>query len=530
MDSRRRLLLPLALLGDDLLPRQHRAASRSPSASTRRPARSLLWRRHFLRAGARLRRQRLAGAAAGAGAAARCTSRAFALPAAAAPGLLLHATVVVRPGRGRQGPSRQAEHALPVDGRNAGDRDRRQGRSHARPHPPRAARRRWGWRGSSASRTSETLKAIEAAALLHDTGKIAIPEHILNKPGKLTPAEYEKMKLHAPIGAEILSAIDFPYPVVPIVRHHHENWDGTGYPDRISGTDIPDRRAHPVGRRLLRRADVGSSVPPAHDRRGRARDPPRAARDDVRPAGRRRVLGELQADHAGRERTAHPAAKAVGGARESAPAPAPATAADAESSGRRRAPMQRSADDQQPRARGRRAMPRSSDVGALAWMTLRSVVPATSMALFVEDERQDLLTVGVRGRRARPDAAADEEGARRRHRRLGGREPPRRPQCRCRARSRPRRTTRSSRRCAASLTVPLTTTAASSACSRATRRSVPGLHRGPPAAAGAAGREPGQRDRVGRPRRSAGPAGRRQRQPPRRRLERPDDGPVRSAC
>ena len=78
-----------------------------------------------------------------------------------------------------------------------------------------------------------TLKAIEAAALLHDTGKIAVPEHILNKPGKLTAAEFEKMKLHAPIGAEILSAIEFPYPVVPIVRHHHENWDGTGYPDRI---------------------------------------------------------------------------------------------------------------------------------------------------------------------------------------------------------------------------------------------------------------------------------------------------------
>src|SRR5262249_26364289 len=89
------------------------------------------------------------------------------------------------------------------------------------------------------------LRAIEAAALLHDTGKIAIPEHILNKPGKLTPAEFEKMKLHAPIGAEILSSIDFPYPVVPIVRHHHENWNGTGYPDGLKGTDIP------LGARIL---------------------------------------------------------------------------------------------------------------------------------------------------------------------------------------------------------------------------------------------------------------------------------------
>ncbi len=132
-------------------------------------------------------------------------------------------------------------------------------------------RRRWGWRRSWASPTSRRCSAIEAAALLHDTGKIAVPEHILNKPGKLTAAEFEKMKLHAPIGAEILSSIDFPYPVVPIVRHHHENWDGTGYPDELRGDGHPDRRAHPLGRRLLRRADVRSPVPIADDGRGRDR-------------------------------------------------------------------------------------------------------------------------------------------------------------------------------------------------------------------------------------------------------------------
>jgi putative nucleotidyltransferase with HDIG domain len=91
----------------------------------------------------------------------------------------------------------------------------------------------------------QLLKAIEAAALLHDMGKLAVPEHILNKPGKLTPAEFEKMKLHAGVGADILSAIDFPYPVVPIVRHHHENWNGTGYPTGLRGTDIP------IGARIL---------------------------------------------------------------------------------------------------------------------------------------------------------------------------------------------------------------------------------------------------------------------------------------
>ena len=89
------------------------------------------------------------------------------------------------------------------------------------------------------------LKALEAAALLHDMGKLAIPEHILNKPGQLTPAEFDKMKRHADIGADLLSSIKFPYPVVPIVRHHHENWDGSGYPSGISRTDIP------LGARIL---------------------------------------------------------------------------------------------------------------------------------------------------------------------------------------------------------------------------------------------------------------------------------------
>ena len=89
------------------------------------------------------------------------------------------------------------------------------------------------------------ISAIEAASLLHDMGKLAVPEYILNKPGPLTPAEFEKMKLHASVGADILAAIEFPYPVVPIVRHHHENWNGTGYPDGLKGSDIP------IGARIL---------------------------------------------------------------------------------------------------------------------------------------------------------------------------------------------------------------------------------------------------------------------------------------
>ena len=92
---------------------------------------------------------------------------------------------------------------------------------------------------------SSQIRAIEAASLLHDMGKLAVPEYILNKPGALTTAEFEKMKVHASVGADILSAIDFPYPVVPIVRHHHESWDGTGYPDGLRGSQIP------IGARIL---------------------------------------------------------------------------------------------------------------------------------------------------------------------------------------------------------------------------------------------------------------------------------------
>src|SRR2546421_2613387 len=87
--------------------------------------------------------------------------------------------------------------------------------------------------------TDEEIEALRAGALLHDIGKLAVPDHILNKPGKLTPAEFERMKVHTVVGAQILERINFPYPVVPTVRHHHERWDGLGYPDGLRGDEIP---------------------------------------------------------------------------------------------------------------------------------------------------------------------------------------------------------------------------------------------------------------------------------------------------
>lgn len=83
------------------------------------------------------------------------------------------------------------------------------------------------------------VQSLQAGALLHDIGKLAVPDYILNKPGRLTPAEFEKMKIHTIVGAQILERVDFPYPVVPVVRHHHERWDGNGYPDRLKGEQIP---------------------------------------------------------------------------------------------------------------------------------------------------------------------------------------------------------------------------------------------------------------------------------------------------
>ncbi len=93
------------------------------------------------------------------------------------------------------------------------------------------------------------MQALHTASFLHDIGKLAVPEHIINKPGKLTPEEFEKMKIHPVVGADILERVRFPYPVVPIVRSHHEWWNGTGYPDGLRGEEIP------IGARVLSAVD-----------------------------------------------------------------------------------------------------------------------------------------------------------------------------------------------------------------------------------------------------------------------------------
>jgi diguanylate cyclase (GGDEF)-like protein/putative nucleotidyltransferase with HDIG domain len=87
--------------------------------------------------------------------------------------------------------------------------------------------------------TEAECKALVAGALLHDIGKLAVPEYILNKPGKLTESEFAKMKIHPTVGGDILKRVGFPYPVEDIVRYHHEKWDGTGYPKGLKAQGIP---------------------------------------------------------------------------------------------------------------------------------------------------------------------------------------------------------------------------------------------------------------------------------------------------
>src|SRR6185436_6319429 len=89
------------------------------------------------------------------------------------------------------------------------------------------------------------IQGVKTAALLHDIGKLAVPEHILSKPGPLTPEEFQKIRAHPKVGADIVSSVPFPYPVAPLILSHHERWDGKGYPSGLKGEDIP------LGARIL---------------------------------------------------------------------------------------------------------------------------------------------------------------------------------------------------------------------------------------------------------------------------------------
>ena len=111
-------------------------------------------------------------------------------------------------------------------------------------HPPRPALCGGARARAWACRENE-IQGVKTAALLHDIGKLAVPEHILSKPGPLTPEEFQKIRAHPKVGADIISAVPFPYPVSPLILSHHERWDGKGYPAGLKGEEIP------LGARIL---------------------------------------------------------------------------------------------------------------------------------------------------------------------------------------------------------------------------------------------------------------------------------------
>jgi putative nucleotidyltransferase with HDIG domain len=234
----------------------------------------------------------------------------------------------------------------------------------------------------------QATKALQAAALLHDTGKLAVPERILNKPGKLTPAEFETMKLHVDVGADILSSIDFPYPVVPIVRAHHENWDGSGYPNGLKGAEIP------IGARILSVVDCYDALTSDRPyraamtdtealaiiraRRGTMYDPDvvdmfeRVCRD-IGP-----MMVEPQLQKAIQQIT-----KAV------APVPVEPVVAAA-------APIHEGPESLRALANLARVVsgkPSTADLASLIWSHVRHIVPNSSCAFFVNDPASDSVKV-----------------------------------------------------------------------------------------------------------------------------------------
>ena len=230
-------------------------------------------------------------------------------------------------------------------------------------------------------RDEKQLDAIKAAALLHDTGKLAVPEYILNKPGPLTSSEFERMKLHAPVGADILRSIEFPYPVEPIVRHHHVNWDGSGYPDRLRGQEIP------LGARMLSVVDCYDAL--TSDRPYRPRMPRQQAEQVLRD--RRgsmydpwvvdefiRILDRLEGDE--RERLASE------------------MSADSMLASQQLEVITSTSAEEREFSELSRELPKASSLSAAAnvlFRHLKRVIPAATFALYVPAVEQDELTLLV---------------------------------------------------------------------------------------------------------------------------------------
>lgn len=229
-------------------------------------------------------------------------------------------------------------------------------------------------------------------------GKIGIPEHILNKPGRLTPSEFEIMKQHAALGAEILSVIDFPYPVVPIVRHHHENWDGTGYPDGLAGEAIS------IGARILQIVDCFDALTSDRPYRRRVSDADacQILADRKGTMYDPRIVDAFLALSGSRDSDAASAESAAGGAMVSAAARLAAVAPRAlearKDEGAVPPPLRSFFDI--GRALGH--SPAAADVGAAIWASLAAHLPATWFVLYVHEPESDALLPAFSSRPGAP--------------------------------------------------------------------------------------------------------------------------------
>ena len=149
------------------------------------------------------------------------------------------------------------------------------------------------------------IQGVKTAALLHDIGKLAVPEHILSKPGPLTQEEFQKIRIHPQVGAEIISAVPFPYPVAPLILSHHERWDGKGYPQGLKGDEIP------LGARILSVVDYFDAltsdrpVPQGDDLRRGAGAAAAGSRPRARPDGGDDLLRDAAGDGRGRRAIEH---------------------------------------------------------------------------------------------------------------------------------------------------------------------------------------------------------------------------------
>ena len=275
----------------------------------------------------------------------------------------------------------------------------------------------------AAGLSTDEIQGVKTAALLHDIGKLAVPEHILSKPGPLTQEEFQKIRIHPQVGAEIIAAVPFPYPVAPLILSHHERWDGKGYPQGLAGAEIP------IGARILTIVDYYDAVTterPYH----RALNPESAIAMLKHEAGRAldptlvpifvEMLPSLVAEYA----LAEPAAEMP---TEVVPVASGATAAGLVPKGGNAfeniALAHREIYALYEIAQAMGTSLGVSDTMALISSKLSKLVPWSGCALFLYESEHELAALPLCGRRGRAAAAQLHAGDRPGPLRMGGQEP-----------------------------------------------------------------------------------------------------------